>query len=131
MKKQIQKILDLIKPIWIKSGDFEDEELETLKSLGFENIKDFFYDGKIIHFTYKEVNCSFLKDDASYSFVFKDGFYVDIYENYQYSNKDEVLNNCSYEERFTNTSNTHIDPFTITTCYDVDCKIVVGVIQKV
>jgi len=125
LQTKIQEILDLIKPIWINPGWFEDEELETLKSLGFENIEDYFYDGKIIHFTYKEINCSFLKDMGTYSFHFKDRFYVTIYEDFEYCGSNKVFNNCLYEESFTNKTNTHIDPFTITTCYDVNCKIVV------
>jgi len=126
MKEQIQEILDLIKPIWINAGRFENKELETLKSFGFEDIRDGFYDGKIIHFVYKDLACNFFKDDSTYSFYFKNGFYVTIYEDFEYCGSNEVFNNCSYEESFTNRTNTDIEPFTIITCYNVNCKIVVG-----
>lgn len=126
MQTKIQEILDLITPIWIKSGWFEDEDLKTLESLGFKDIKDGFYDGKIIHFTNKGVTCDFLKESSSYSFYFKNGFYVTVYEEFEYAGSDEVFSTCSYEESFTNITNTYIDPFTLTTCYDVNCKIVVG-----
>lgn len=116
MKNQIQEILDIIKPMWLKPYMFETEEIQQLKTLGFEDIEEYFYDGKIIHFKYKGIICSFIKyDDYRFNFQ-QNGLQIKIVED------------CKNEytvQQFFNKTDKQVDPFSIQTPFQTNCKIYV------
>ncbi len=125
MKEQIQEILDIIKPVWRRSGHFTDQDISELTALGFYNLKESYYDGKILKFSYKEIDCYFTKFMSDYFFKFKDGIKIHIFENYTYGGDLLIYNDSEQEEDFLNKTSLDITPFTVNTCYDNLNKIII------
>lgn len=98
----INEVMDDIRPIYSLSGWFTTEQEEEIckKYTPNHGSGSFsFYDGKILHVAYKDVEISFVKFDMSYEFTFNN-IYVSLYEDYMYQNHDKIYNNSGKQNRY-------------------------------
>lgn len=99
----INEVMNDLRPSYSENGWFTPEqEAEICKKYSPNNGPHHsfsFYDGKILHVEYKDVEISFLKMDMSFEFTFNNIF-VGLYEDYHYYGGDTTYNKSRKEDRY-------------------------------
>ena len=98
----INEVMDDLRPSFSLPGWYTSEQEEEIcKKYNPNNGQHSFtyYDGKILHVEYKDVEISFQKDNGQFEFTF-DNLFVGLYEDWKYYGRDTVYNGSYKEERY-------------------------------
>lgn len=105
----VNEVLDDLRPSYSQPGWFTKEQEEEICKKYTPNNGAYsftFYDGKILHVEYKDVEISFQKDSGSFSFDFEN-LNISLYEDWKYYGSDEVYNESYKDSRY----NSHFEGF--------------------